>query len=219
MRKSTKFNYRIYLKFALFLISFVSTSVWAHPHSWVDLQAKVLGENHTLTGFKMQWTFDRMTTAYLFDGEDMSPLHQKETLKKLVKSVIDNMGKSHYFTNVSHEQKPMTFKSVNDEQLTTYKGKAKLTFTLSLEKPYEFHNKLLTLKIFDPTYYVDMSWRSKSDITFATTLKSSCHVQLIKPHPTTAQINRAMTLPIDANPDYQLGQIFTQSVKLNCKPN
>lgn len=216
---STKFNCRLYVKFALFLFSLISTSVWAHPHSWVDLQAKVLGENQTLTGFKMQWTFDRMTTAYLFDGEDMSPPHQKETLKKLAKSVIDNMVKSHYFSNVSDNQKSMAFKSVNDEKLTTHKGKATLAFTLRLENPYVFDDKPLTIKVFDPTYYVDMSWGSKSDISFATALKSNCRIQLIKPHPSTTQINRAMTLPIDANPDYQLGQIFTQSVKLNCKPN
>lgn len=98
-----------------------------------------------------------MTTAYLFDGEDMSPPQRKKTLQKL------------------------------------------------------------TLKIFDPTYYVDMSWKDSHDISFACELQGHCQRKLIEPNPTSAQISYAMSLPMDADPDNKLGQLFTQTLELSCK--
>ncbi|WP_390207184.1 DUF1007 family protein [Vibrio artabrorum] len=198
-------------------MSFMSYSAWAHPHSWIDMKTQVLGNNHTVTGFNMQWTFDRMTTAYLFDGEDMSPSHQKQTLNKIAISVLEKMIKSHYFTNVTDNGKNISFQPIDTGKLTTDKGKATLYFIIMLKKPYQFNNNKLKIQVFDPTYYVDITWNSQHEFELTKNLKSHCNVQLIKPHPTLAQINRAMTLPIDENPDYQLGQIFTQTVNLTCQ--
>ncbi|GAM71018.1 exported protein precursor [Vibrio sp. JCM 19236] len=193
-----------------------SGSALAHPHSWIDTKTQILGNNKTLDGFKMEWTFDRMTTAYLFDGEDMSPHHQQQTLKAIAKSIINNMSPSHNFTYLDEAKHSLDYQKVSDETLRVEKGKAILDFTLLLDKPYQFHGKSLALRIFDPTYYVDMSWDSASDVQFSKGLEGNCSSSLIEPHPTVAQVNKAMTLPVDASPDYQLGKVFTQTLNFSC---
>ncbi|WP_261816922.1 DUF1007 family protein [Vibrio gallicus] len=214
MRNPIKQKFRFYL---LSLIAVVfSSSVWAHPHSWIDIKTQVIGKDKTVDGFKMEWTFDRMTTAYLLDGEDMSAQHRKQTLQSISKSVIDNMVPSHYFTNLDADKHSFDYQKVTHSVLKVEKGKAILSFTLLLKKPYLFDGKDLYLRIFDPTYYVDMSWKSLSDFQFSKTMAAECTSSLIKPHPTPAQVNRAMTIPMDANPDYQLGKVFTQAIKFSC---
>ncbi len=209
----------LYKSFALCLLVLgVSPPTFAHPHSWIDMTTHIKGDQKTLTGFHMVWTFDAMTTAYLFDGEDMSKSHREATLKKLAQSVIDNMLSSHYFTYFYDVDgtTPIRYEKVDTATLTTHKGKATLTFDLPLAKPYVFNGKPLTLKVFDPTYYVDMSWADRSHLIFDEALKKHCAMTLIEPHPTPEQVSYAMSLPVDADPDNALGQLFTQAATITC---
>lgn len=180
------------------------------------MKTQVLGNKHAITGFKMEWTFDAMTTAYLFDGEDMSPPHRARTLAKLADSVMDNMLSQHYFTYFYDKQTPIRYQRVEKGKLTEDRGKATLIFTLPLAQPYPLNGHPLTLKIFDPTYYVDMSWQGPHDIHLAPSLQQYCQQKLVKPDPTSAQISYAMSLPMDADPDNKLGQLFTQTLELSC---
>ncbi|CAM2830904.1 DUF1007 family protein [Vibrio rarus] len=198
------------------LLLFFCQSVMAHPHSWIDTKTKILGNSTTIDGFKMEWTFDRMTTAYLFDGEDMSPQHQQKTLQDIAGSVIDNMRPSHDFTYLDKGSQSFTYQDVTDAKLKTVKGKAILSFTLLLDKPYSFHGEKLVLRIFDPSYYVDMSWHSADEIQFSSALKPYCSHSLVEPHPSAAQVNKAMSIPVDATPDTQLGKVFTQTLNFSC---
>ncbi|WP_093271693.1 DUF1007 family protein [Vibrio xiamenensis] len=196
-----------------------SSSVSAHPHSWINMTTQIKGDDQQLTGFDMTWTFDAMTTAYLFDGEDMSKAHREATLAKLAQSVIDNMLPSHYFTYFfdADGTTPIRYEKVTKARLTTAKGKATLQFDLPLAKPYVFNGKTLTLKVFDPTYYVDMSWDDRSHLIFDEALKKHCELTLIEPHPTPEQVSYAMSLPVDADPDNALGQLFTQAAAITCQ--
>lgn len=196
---------------------FFSASVFAHPHSWIDMKTTILGDEKAMTGLEMQWTFDAMTTAYLFDGEDMSPEQQENTLITLAQSIIGNMLPQHYFTYLYERETPIKYQQVVSATLTANKGKATLSFTLLLSQPYPLNGQPLTLKIFDPTYYVDMSWQKKQDIQFAPALDKHCTSTLIQPKPTAAQISYAMSLPVDADPDDQLGQLFTQTLEFSCQ--
>lgn len=206
-----------FLVFALTTLALLfARSVFAHPHSWIDTKTEIMGNHGTIDGLKMEWTFDRMTTAYLLDGEDMSAQHKQQTLSAISKSIIHNMLASHNFTYLDEGKRSLDYQKVVGETLRIEQGKAILDFTLPLVKPYRFHGAALSLRIFDPTYYVDMSWTSVKDIQFSQGLKSSCTSSLIEPHPTASQVNKAMTLPVDAGPDYQLGKVFTQTLRLSC---
>lgn len=44
---------------------FLSLSAAAHPHSFISLQTEAVAENGQLTGFKMRWTMDEITSADL----------------------------------------------------------------------------------------------------------------------------------------------------------
>ena len=176
------------------------------------------GNARQLTGFKMIWTFDPMTTAYLFDGEDMSKKHRQATLNKLAKSIIHNMLSTHYFTYFYDGGKPIRYEKVTAAKLTTSHGKATLTFNLPLAKPYTHNQHRLKLMIYDPTYFVDMSWKNAKNIILAPQLEPHCTFKIIAPHPTPAQVSYAASIPVGKDPDHSIGQLFTQTLDLTCNP-
>jgi ABC-type uncharacterized transport system substrate-binding protein len=217
---STKAIQQTKLRWILLCASlFFSANLYAHPHSWIDMTTHVEGSKSHITGFRMVWVFDPMTTAYLFDGEDMSPEHRQTTLHKLALSVIQNMLSTHYFTYFYDNATPIKYQKVDAATLTEHHGKATLSFHLVLAKPYPFNGHQLKLRIFDPTYYVDMSWETKANITLAPAMKPYCQDRLIAPHPTPAQVSYALSIPASDNSDDTLGQLFTQTLELSCHSN
>ncbi|SJL83955.1 DUF1007 family protein [Vibrio palustris] len=199
------------------LLALMPTLAKAHPHSWVDMVTQINGNDHAITGFSMTWEFDPMTTAYLFDGEDMSKEHRKKTLQKLADNMIKNMLSTHYFTYFyQHKTTPIRYKTARNAVLTTKRGKATLKFDLPLTKPFTFINEPLKFLIFDPTYYVDMSWKGRDSIKLSPQLAKHCQYKIIAPNPTPKEVAYATNLPADADPDNSLGQLFTQQLNLTC---
>ncbi len=190
----------------------------AHPHSWVDIHTEILGTKTHITGFKMHWTFDAMTSAYMLDGEDTSAENKVSTFETIADSVMENLLQEHYFTYFYQNEQPIKYKVSPGGSLSQDRMKITLSFELPLATPQPLPEKPLKLRVFEPSYYVDLAWKANSDITLAEPLKEHCQVKVIKPNPTAEQMSYAMSLPADADPDNALGQLFTQTVTIVCQP-
>ncbi|MGF1755518.1 DUF1007 family protein [Vibrio makurazakiensis] len=196
----------------LAFVSFYSAQICAHPHSWIQMNTYVQGEQSTISGFYMEWEFDAMTSTYMLDGE---PNINQETLQNLAKEVIDNMMSSHYFTYFYQRDNPIRYRKAIDAAMTYHRGKITLTFDLPLAKPITVLDEELKLLIFDPSYFVDMSWDTQQSIHLSHEL--NCSTRLKAPNPTPEQVAFALSLPIDADPDNELGQLFTETLYIRCE--
>lgn len=165
----------------------------------------------------MSWTFDPMTSAYTLDGEDLSIANKEETLKKLAGTMMKNINMEHYFTYFYDGETPIKFAPNIHGKLTMDKTKLTLDFELPLSKPKLITEAPLKLLIFESSYYMDMSWLKKEDIQLSEELGKRCSLDLILPNPTPEQVTYAMSLPADADPDDQFGQLFTQTLLIKCK--
>lgn len=208
-------RFLVFLTATLCIAPSVST---AHPHSWVDIHTQVLGTNTHITGFQMQWTFDAMTSAYMLDGEDMSAENKTATFQAIADSVMKNLLQEHYFTYFYQNEQPIKYKVSPGGSLSQDRMKITLSFELPLATPLPLPKKPVALRVFEPSYYVDLAWKASSDISLAEPLKKHCQVKVIKPNPTAEQMSYAMSLPADADPDNALGQLFTQTVTIACQP-
>ncbi len=164
----------------------------------------------------MEWKFDAMTSAYMLDGEDTSSKKEQETLHNVAVSVLKNMLYEHYFTYFYDGDTPIRYKIAQNAKLTRDRAKLVLSFELPLSKPKQITKDTLRLLIFDPSYYVDMTWNSINDVVLSDDLARDCQIALIEPTPTLEQMTYAMSLPADADPDNALGQLFTQTVQIHC---
>ena len=200
---------------SLVAVSF-SPMTQSHPHSWIEMKTYIEGKDGVITGFKMEWSFDAMTSAYMLDGEDTSPEKEQETLRNVSASVLENLKYEHYFTYFYDGDTPIRYLPAHSDTLTRDKAKLVLSYELPLANPKPVTRDSLRLLIFEPSYYVDMTWLSKSDVVLSDELSRYCQLDLIEPNPTPEQMSYAMSLPAEADPDNALGELFTQTVKIHC---
>lgn len=206
-----------FIKLFIIMILFSPLKSVAHPHSWVEMKTEIKGSEHEILGFNMRWTFDAMSSAYMIDGYDLSPQNKENSLQTIANSVINNMLTEHYFTYFYNGDAPIRYKKAINVTLTQQRAKVTLSFYLPLSIPQPAFGDHLRLLVFEPSYYVDMSWHSVSDISLSAQLKAACTLKLVAPNPTTEQLNYAASLPSDSDPDNALGQLFSQTVIFNCK--
>ena len=70
--------------------------------------------------------------------------------------------------------------------------------------------------VFEPSYFVQMSWLKEEDITLSPELAKRCSLTMIQPNPTSEQLAYAMSKPVGDEPDDELGELFSQRVMIKC---
>ncbi|WP_022942322.1 DUF1007 family protein [Psychromonas hadalis] len=210
-------QFRFYPIIFVCLLFFSIATVTAHPHSWVSVLTEIEGDNKQITGLTMFWTFDLMTTSYTLDGEDLSESHRQKTLQNLADEMVGNLKENDYFTYFKKQQSRLPFKVPQQARLILEDHQLTLHFFLELEKPLLLPVTDLHLQVYEDSYYVDFLWLQASDLQLSENFMAACDMKIIEPNPTTTQMIYAASLLIDAQPDSQLGPIFSQSVTINCQ--
>ncbi|MGL9734172.1 MAG: DUF1007 family protein [Symbiopectobacterium sp.] len=212
----TRLGWRCGVLFSL--LSLASPSVWAHPHSFIDIQTTVEGENDTITGLRMHWTMDPITSAdLLYDvGKAKS---DSEIWKKLAAEVMANVLGQHYFTEIYRDNAAVKFQQLPTEYHLSRQGnKAVLEFLLPLVHPQPLQGAPLQISTYDPTYFVDMSYQDKNAVRLAPALAEHCKTVLFTPTPSADLRSYALSLDkADAtDEDLVLGKQFAQHITLEC---
>lgn len=197
----------------------MSPTVWAHPHSFIDMKTELVAENDNFTGLKMVWTMDEITSAdLLYDAGDAKP--GSVVWKKLAAEVMANVLGQHYFSEVWHDHKRVKFLNLPREYALSRRGnKAELEFVLPLAKPAPLAKQQFKILTFDPTYFVDMYYDNEKALTIPSSLQSRCQFELHTPAPDDSLKQYALSLDkADAPPEQMdLGRQFAQTVTLSCQ--
>lgn len=164
----------------------------------------------------MDWSFDPMTTAYTFAGQRITPDNRKEVFQKLQGDILENLLYKHYFTYFYNKDEPIRYKRVDMGEISMIGPRMRLQFELELADPVPLDTPDLSLFIFDPTYYIDMSWDKRAQVSFSENYKGDCRLEVIEPKPTSEQVAYAMSLGVDSDPDDELGKLFTQKAVIHC---
>jgi ABC-type uncharacterized transport system substrate-binding protein len=199
------------------LLSACAPLAWAHPHSFITMQATLLQQDAQLTGVKMRWTMDEITSAdLLYDAGDAPP--DSEVWKKLAAEVMANVLGQHYFTEFYHGDQRVKFHNLPPSYRLLREGhKAVLEYVLPLAAPQPLKGQTYTFSTFDPTYFVDMHYDNATSLHLPPEMEA-CHITLDTPTPDASLQNYALSLDkADAPPeDMDLGRQFAQKVTLTC---
>ena len=199
-------------------LALLSLSARAHPHSFITLSNQLLVEDGKLTGMKMRWVMDELTSAdLLYDAGNAKP--GSEIWKKLAAEVMANVLGQHYFTEFWHDGKRVKFANLPKAYgLSRQDHQAVLTFTLPLATPQTLAGQTYTFSTFDPTYYVDMSYENDGDVAFTPDYHGPCKVSLHTPQPNEQLLSYAQSLDKEDAPeeDMELGKQFAQKVTIQC---
>lgn len=198
------------------MFSLASLRVSAHPHSWIDIESYIDGSAQQIQGIRMLWKFDPMSSTLLLEGEALEDNKRQATLNRIALELIKNITEAGYFTEVYWNQQRVELAGASLGKLNIDGLNVSFSFYLSFKKPLALQQGSLTIQVFDPSYYVDMAWRSQDKLELASVLQTTCHAQLIEPNPTPEQLSYALALPIDAKPDEALGKLFAQQALITC---
>lgn len=197
----------------------LSPLAWAHPHSFIAMQTTPVISDNQLTGLKMVWTMDEITSAdLLYDAGSATP--DSPVWKKLAAEVMANVLAQHYFTEFWHQGKAVKFQNLPPSYALARKGaKAVLTFVLPLAQPQPLAGQTYKFSTFDPTYFVDMSWHDEQALSLPEAVKARCKLTLTTPEPDASLKAFALSLDkADAPPEsMDLGRQFAQTVTLSCQ--
>ncbi|SLM62104.1 MULTISPECIES: DUF1007 family protein [Dickeya] len=191
----------------------------AHPHSFIDMKTTVEGSDTQVTGLRMNWTMDPITSAdLLYDAANAS--NDAEIWKKLAAEVMANVLGQHYFTDVYRDGKAVKYQPLPTEYHLSREGnKAVLAFVLPFAHPQPLAGPALQISTYDPTYFVDMSYKDGNAIRLSAALTGRCKTTLVTPKPDASLQSYAQALDKDAGPDkdMELGKQFAQQVTLQCQ--
>ena len=137
------------------LLSFLFTSIFAHPHLFIDVSAKFAINDSGLSGIYTYWKLDEMNSAIIMDFYDKnnSGIFEKKELIEILKITlvnIQNVTTLSYGTKLLSVEKVEKFNAVlNGEEKIIY------SFFIPCNISYKkLKGKKLTLSFSDPTIYI-----------------------------------------------------------------
>ncbi|WP_312239826.1 DUF1007 family protein [Pantoea sp.] len=190
----------------------------SHPHSFIDMQTQLVASDDKLTGLKMTWTMDEITSAdLLYDAGDAGP--DSVVWKKLAAQVMANVLGQHYFTEIWQGNRRVRFLNLPREYHLSRRGpKAVLEFILPLAEAQPLTGQRYRFLTFDPTYFVDMYYDNAGALSLPSSLQARCQLDLHTPKPDDSLKQYALSLDKADAPaeDIDLGRQFAQTVTLTC---
>lgn len=211
-------RYNSYIKRLALTTVLLSPLAWSHPHSFIDMQTTLVHRGDNLTGLKMRWVMDEITSAdLLYDAGEAKP--GSEVWKKLAAEVMANVLGQHYFSEFYQQKQPVKFDNLPPEYHLSRQGhQAVLEFILPLAHPQPLSGQRYTFTTFDPTYFVDMYYDSEKSLTVPADLPQ-CSLALHTPKPDASMQAYALSLDKADAPaeEMDLGRQFAQTVTLTCQ--
>ena len=204
------------------LFAGVAAPAVAHPHVFVDATVEVLTEAGAVTGVRLVWTYDDLFSLMLTEDlgldTDGDLVLTDEEAAQLEANVVDWPPDYSGDLVISSGETDLSLASPEDHGASLSEGKVIETHRRPLVSPAPATAAPVTVKVFDPFYYVAYT---VTDVTV--TGDPSCQATLVKVDPVAAQAEVDATWAgldwASAAPDVELppiGEAFTDRVEVRC---
>lgn len=197
-----------------------TTAARAHPHVWVTAKSELVYDDKAdITAVRHSWTFDEAYSSYATQGLDKDgdgKLSASE-LADLAKVNVDSLSDFGYFTKGKANGKALSFASPTDYSLDFQNGRLTLDFTLPVKTPMPA-NRMLTLEIYDGTYFVAFALAEGDDAARISGAPQGCTTRIMRPKkPDEAQqqqLSEAFFEALSANTNF--GMQFSNRILVAC---
>jgi ABC-type uncharacterized transport system substrate-binding protein len=174
------------LGFCAALLASVTTAALAHPHVWITARAEmVFSPEGKVSAIRHAWTFDKAYSAFVTQGLDtnrdgaLSP----EELQQLANENTESLVEFDYFTIVKANGAKQPFDAPRDARMTFEDGEVTLAYLLPLKSPV-VAGKVLSLEIYDPTFFVAFAMADGKDaVVLAGGAPKGCATTISRPKP------------------------------------
>jgi ABC-type uncharacterized transport system substrate-binding protein len=204
---------------AAVLAMLVAPAAEAHPHVWVTIKSDlVFAAEGKVSAVRHAWTFDEMFSAFATQGldKDGDGKLSREELKELAEVNVTSLEEFNYFSVGKSGGKDVEFAKPVDYWLEADKDNVlTLHFTLPLKEVAP--GKDFTLDVFDPTFFVDLSYSEGAKVELVNA-PDGCSADAMRPKGTdTASTKLSESFFNSLTASSQYGSQFASRVVLTCK--
>ena len=165
--------------FALAAVALAGPAL-AHPHVWVTARAElVYGADGKVAAVRHKWTFDPGYSSYVTQGLGKDGKPTPEDLQELAKTNAESLTDSAYFTELKANGTKQEFEAPRDYGMVFAEGQATLTYLLPLKAPVS--PKLLTLEVYDPSFFVSFEIAPGDEAVTLANAPKGCAVKITRP--------------------------------------
>ena len=162
----------------------LATPAVAHPHILIDAQASVIFDaSGAITGLRHAWTFDTAFSAWMIQGLDTNG--DRETSPDELQGLADEnmVGLADYgfYTYAGIGDALMAFTPAGDQRMVYEDGRVTLSYSVNATAPLPVTGRF-ELAVYDPEYYVAISFADVSEVTLENA-PASCGAVLEPPKP------------------------------------
>jgi len=198
----------------------------AHPHVWSDMRSQlIISDEGLVTGVRVQWTTDKAYARTALDGftKNAEGNYSAEDMQKLTEenlSALEDYGYFIFFRFNNEKQK--IGKAGEGQQIFNPKdGRLTLNFSVPLETPLDPHKGKVTLKIYDPEFFIAFDYVGDKPLLISRPLPAGCSAELSPiPKDTKLEETRLMLSSKDKNwkpsDAEDFGGLFAQPVEVKC---
>lgn len=196
----------------------------AHPHIWVTVSADfTFNDQGLIDGVNQSWTFDDGYTQYVLDGLDANGdgVYSDDELDPVTKNNLAVLRDYNFFTALRSGEALQKVRDATEYGQIYSNGKLEMHFHVPLEKPVDPRPAPVTLKIYDPDFFIDFEYAGEEPVTAIGAMPASCSIEL-KPAPTGAEIDQTRTMLASKGTDWKpengedFGALFARPVSLTC---
>jgi ABC-type uncharacterized transport system substrate-binding protein len=168
------------------LLAWSTTAALAYPHVWITARAElVFNPDGKITAVRHAWTFDKAYSAFVTQGLDTNKdgALSSEELQQLAKENTESLVEFGYFTVVKANGAKQSFDVPRDPRMIFENGEVTLTYLLPLKSPAAA-GKVLSLEVYDPTFFVAFSIADGKDaVVLAGGAPKGCATTVSRPKP------------------------------------
>jgi ABC-type uncharacterized transport system substrate-binding protein len=147
---------------ALLLMTTFIPPASAHPHVFVDYGITFVFNQQGLAGITVEWAFDEMFTQMLVEESDLNRDQHFDSreIAKIKAGAFDNLASHAYFTHILVNNQPYQVSEISNFDVTLEDGQAHYSFFIPCQVRAGNIPQKVSLTLYDPTYYSDLSLAS-----------------------------------------------------------
>lgn len=194
----------------------------AHPHTFVEATATLrFGAEHIIQKVDLSLALDEMTTAILVEGLDINGngVYDPEELQALAAENASALEEFDYFTELAAAGQRVPVSGLDGFGYRYTGERLVLTLELSLAEAVDPTMQAVTLRLYDPTFYVMVDLDARTPVEFAGVDPGYCAVTVAPPEQ-GVEMTLSEAMFQAENPEIaSIGRDFANIVSIACPPH
>ena len=183
----------------------------------------VFASDGKIRGVDVEWTFDDTYAKQALDGMDTNGdgQYSQDELVALTNENLDALKDYGFFTYFRTATKTLEIGApIRAGQ--TYNGKLHLHFQVPLKEPYDPNLGPITLKIYDPEFFIAFDYAKTDPVGTEGEVPKGCDL-IVKPIPSDDQLAATQSMLSTKGTDWKpengedFGSMFAQAVVVQCQ--